>query len=263
MGGLFAGQGDVADDQHDHQADDHHDGREGEVLLIAVLFQDAGVQAAQNALILGEVGDVGADAGHDGAHEGEQRDPGGDAQGLQDGQHDDGDGDDGANAGHGGEDQRGDDAQQGHGDAGTVAAQLHDFTDQGGGDAGVHQDAAKEGAEEDVDQDGRSVAFRAGLVDILQNAHDAALRDGVGHRGVGDDGVADERKDRPEGGHDEEAHHQVVTLDAIIDHAQEGNDHQDANNNFGHVNWIPPYRLCKILPRSGATKEQDKQPAQD
>ncbi len=59
------------------------------------------------------------------------------------GRDDNADGDNGAGTGHGGEDEGGHNVQQNDGDDGTVAAQLNSLTDQGGGNAGLHQDAAE------------------------------------------------------------------------------------------------------------------------
>ena len=180
----------------------------------------------------------------DRTHEAEHGDCLGDAQGHQDGQDDNADGDNGAGAHHGGEDEGSHNVQQNDGDDGTVAAQLNSLTDQGGGDAGLHQDAAKPGAPADVDQRG-APAFRGGLVDLVQDRNQrsagvtAELQDGVLCNKCGRcDQSAQQRKDSPDDGDDQEADHQVVTFYAVVGQAEKGQDEDNANHKFHKK--IPP-----------------------
>ena len=180
----------------------------------------------------------------DRTHEGEHGDCLGDAQGHQDGQDDNADGDNGAGAHHGGEDEGSHNVQQNDGDDGTVAAQLNSLTDQGGGDAGLHQDAAKPGAPADVDQRG-APAFRGGLVDLVQDRNQRSagvtteLQDGVLCNKCGRcDQSAQQRKGSPDDGDDQEADHQVVTFYAVVGQAEKGQDEDNANHKFHKK--IPP-----------------------
>src|SRR5699024_4287151 len=112
------------------------------------------IDADEERTVLRKVDGVEVDAGGHRLHKAEHGDGLGHAEGHHDGQHDNADGDNGAGAGHGGEDDGGDDVEQRHGDHRAVAAELNRLADEGGGDAGLHQDAAEPGAPADVDQRG-------------------------------------------------------------------------------------------------------------
>ena len=164
------------------------------------------IDVDEESTILSEVDGVQIDTSGNRLHEAEHGDCLGNTQGHHDGQDDNADGDNGAGTGHGGEDDSGNDVQQGDGDHGLIAAQLNSLTDQGGGDAGFHQDAAKPGAPADVDQRG-APAFRGGRCDQS----------------------AQQRKDSPDDGDDQEADHQVVALNAVISQAEEREEQQNTD----------------------------------
>ena len=149
----------------------------------------------------------------------------GDAQGQHDGEHDNADGDDSAGAIGGGEDQSGNSAQQDAGDTGLIAAQLDSVTDDGAGDAGLDQDAAEPGAEDDVDSgwaEAGGTAVQNGGVDVIP----------------GDD-AADGADGSPQQSHDEQTQHQVAAADGINHECHEGN--QDNNTKYSfHIDCFPP-----------------------
>src|SRR5699024_7294727 len=152
------------------------------------------------------------------------------------------------------EDEGRNDVQQDDGDDGTVAAQLHGLADQGGGDAGVHQDAAEPGAPADVDQRG-APAFGRALVDVVQDGDEARagipaeLQDLILRNEFGrGDQRAEQGQRRPDGGDDQEADHQVVALDAVVSQAKEAQNQDDTNHKFHD---IPPF--CSARPPSRRT----------
>ena len=227
--------------------DDNRDDQSGIAPLASVPAQgEVGhlIDVDEESTILSEVDGVQIDTSGNRLHEAEHGDCLGNTQGHHDGQDDNADGDNGAGTGHGGEDDSGNDVQQGDGDHGLIAAQLNSLTDQGGSNAGLHQDAAEPGAPADVDQRG-APAFRGGLVDLVQDRNQrsagvtAELQDGVlcNKRGRCDQS-AQQRKGSPDDGDDQEADHQVVTFYAVVGQAEKGQDEDNANHKFHKK--IPP-----------------------
>ena len=194
------------------------------------------VNANEECTVLCKVDGVQVDTGSHGLHEAEHGDGLGHAQGHHDGQHDNADGDNGAGTGHGGEDNGGHDVQQGDGDHGTVAAQFDGLTDQGGGDTGLHQDAAEPGAPADVDQRG-APAFGSRLINRVEDVDDGQRLTVLVERGGsqelrGSECGAQEGQHSPDNGDDQEADHQVMALDAVVCEAKEREEQQNANYNL-------------------------------
>ena len=219
--------------------DDNRDDQSGIAPLASVPAQgEVGhlIDVDEESTILSEVDGVQIDTSGNRLHEAEHGDCLGNTQGHHDGQDNNADGDNGAGTGHGGEDDSGNDVQQGDGDHGLIAAQLNSLTNQGGSNAGLHQDAAEPGAPADVDQRG-APAFGGGLVDLVQDGNGLnrlAIRiESSGGQELGRcKSSAQEGQCSPQNSNDKEADHQVVTFYAVVGQAEKGQDEDNANHKF-------------------------------
>ena len=187
----------------------------------------------EEGTILSEIDGVQVDTGGNRLHEAEHGDCLGNTQGHHDGQDDNADSDNRAGTGHGGEDDSGNDVQQGDGDHGLIAAQLNSLTDQGGSNAGLHQDAAEPGAPADVDQRG-APAFGGGLVDLVQDGDQfnrlaIRIESSGGQELRGRESSAQEGQNSPQNSDDKEADHQVMALNAVISQAEEREEQQNTD----------------------------------